>query len=223
MEGSGFTLRGPRASAVLCRSRKSVCKWQPRAPPALHREAPRRGWPSQEAAIRAGPGLPSSRAGQQNHPQPAQSSCQLAELERSDGLPAEQRQLQVRARLRRPADSGAQRAPGAAHHLLRLLRVPGGATPAGPDSLWPRVSVGWLAHPAGRDAGEAEGTRWVGIEEASIGETNAELRPPGQVREDTRCVFVCGWGRLHRIVRARQSWSGRTGTSDMHCGTANFD
>lgn len=107
VEGSGFTLRGPRASAVLGRSRKSVCKRRPRAPPALHREAPRRGWPIQEAAIRAGPGLPSSRAGQQNHQQPARSSRQLAELQRSDGLPAEQRQLQVRSNLLRPADSGA--------------------------------------------------------------------------------------------------------------------
>lgn len=196
MEGSGFTLRGPRASAVLGRSRKSVCKRRPRAPPALHREAPRRGWPIQEAAIRAGPGLPSSRAGQQNHQQPARSSRQLAELQRSDGLPAEQRQLQVRSNLLRPADSGAQRGPGAAHHLLRLLRVPGGATPAGPDPLWPRVSVEWRAHPAPRDAREAEGTRWVGVEAASIGETEAELRPPGQVREDTRgmclCVYVVG-------------------------------
>lgn len=169
VEGSGFTLRGPRASAVPCLSRKSVCKRRPRAPPALHREAPRRGWPSQEAAIRPGPGLPSSRAGQQNHPQPAGSSWQLAELERSDGLPAEQRQLQVRARLRHPADSGAQRGLGAAHHLLRLLSVSGGATPAGPDPLWPRVSVGWRAHPAGRDAGEAEGTGWVGVEAGVLG------------------------------------------------------
>lgn len=105
-------------------------------------------------------------------PQPAPSSWQPAELARSDGLPAEQRQLQVRARLRLPAAPGAQRGPGASHHLLRLLGVPGGATSAGSDPLWPRVSVrelGWRDHPAGKDAGEAESTKWVGVEQRLLG------------------------------------------------------
>lgn len=81
-------------------------------------------------------------------------------LARSDGLPPEQRQLQVRARLRRLAVPGAQPGPRAAHHLLRLLSVPGGATSAGPDPLWPRVSVReleWRAHSAGKDAGGGGG------------------------------------------------------------------
>lgn len=74
------------------------------------------------------------------HPrQPTPSSWQPAVLACSDGLPAEQRQLQVRARLRHPAVPGAQRGHRAAHHLLRLLGVPGGATSAGPDPLWPCI------------------------------------------------------------------------------------
>lgn len=129
-------------------------------------------------------------------------------LARCYGLPAEQRQLQVRVRLRRPAAPGAQRGHRAAHHLLRLLGVPGGTTPASPDPLWPCVSVwelGCRSHPAGKDAWEAEGTRWVGAEAVTIGETDAGLVV----------------GRLDRIARARETVG--QGDPTKHSGPADFD
>lgn len=53
--------------------------------------ARRSSWTRWEAVITAGPGLPSSTAGQQNNRQQALSSWQLSGREAHDGLRAEQR------------------------------------------------------------------------------------------------------------------------------------
>jgi hypothetical protein len=139
----------------------------------------------------------------------------------SHGLPAEQRQRQIGARLSHPTGPRAQRGARAAHHVLRVLRVPGGVAPTCPDPLWPRVSVwgaGIARPPPGEcDAGEprAWGVRvWTRSQRLRKLPTEVDLdrgaRTPGNVPNEEVIQYLARTKQKSEGLQPRGAASSRS-------------